>query len=191
MADLSARPRLDGGPDHQIRAVLGTADINAVGYRLPVVELLPTADEDTVVGHLGPDLLGPDWDLEEALRRIASDPGRTIGEALLDQRNLAGIGTFYRSELLFLQGVHPRTPVADVANLPAWFCAGGSCCWPTDGGRSSPRLATYGRGDGPTCSSVRSSRAGAAARRSGLRSSARSVRSGAATGAPAASRCAS
>ena len=106
-----------GGPDFQIRAVLATADHAAVGYRLPVVELLPTADEDTVVGHLGPDLLGPDWDLDEAVRRIAAEPERTIGEALLDQRNLAGIGTFYRAELLFLQGIHPRTPVAQVANL--------------------------------------------------------------------------
>ena len=82
-----------------------------------MVELIPTVDEEEVVGHLGPDLLGPDWDLDEALRRIAADPDRTIGEALLDQRNLAGIGTFYRAELLFLQGIHPRTPVREVGNL--------------------------------------------------------------------------
>ena len=106
-----------GGPDFQIRAVLATAEHDAVGYRLPVTELLPTADEDTAVGHLGPDLLGPDWDPDEVVRRIARQAERTIGEALLDQRNLAGIGTFYRAELLFLQGVHPRTPVAQVANL--------------------------------------------------------------------------
>ncbi|HZA72434.1 MAG TPA: DNA-formamidopyrimidine glycosylase family protein [Propionibacteriaceae bacterium] len=106
-----------GGPEFQIRAVLATPEHSCVGYRLPVVELLPTADEDQVVGHLGPDLLGPDWDLDEAVRRVAADPARTIGEALLDQRNLAGIGTFYRAELLFLQGIHPRTLVRDVANL--------------------------------------------------------------------------
>ena len=106
-----------GGPEFQIRAVLATPEHSCVGYRLPVVELLPTADEDQVVGHLGPDLLGPDWDLDEAVRRVAADAARTIGEALLDQRNLAGIGTFYRAELLFLQGIHPRAPVRDVANL--------------------------------------------------------------------------
>jgi endonuclease VIII len=106
-----------GGPEFEIRTVLSTADHSAVGYRLPVIELVRTADEDTVVGHLGPDLLGPDWDADEAVRRIASAPERTIGEALLDQRNLAGIGTFYRAELLFLQGIHPRTPVAKIANL--------------------------------------------------------------------------
>ena len=106
-----------GGPDWQIRAVLATADHDAVGYRLPVTELVATADEESVVGHLGPDLLGPDWDLDEALRRIESQPERSIGEALLDQRNLAGIGTFYRAELCFLQGTHPRTPVQQVRNL--------------------------------------------------------------------------
>jgi endonuclease-8 len=106
-----------GGPEFQIRAVLATPEHSCVGYRLPVVELLPTADEDQVVGHLGPDLLGPDWDLDEAVRRVAADAARTIGEALLDQRNLAGIGTFYRAELLFLQGIHPRALVRDVANL--------------------------------------------------------------------------
>jgi endonuclease-8 len=106
-----------GGPEFQIRGVLSTAEHDCVGYRLPVVEMLPTTEEHEVVGHLGPDLLGPDWDPDEALRRVGADPDRTIGEALLDQRNLAGIGTFYRAELLFLQGIHPRTPVRDVANL--------------------------------------------------------------------------
>jgi formamidopyrimidine-DNA glycosylase len=53
-----------------------------------------TAAEDGLVGHLGPDVLGDDWDPQEALRRLRADPDRTIGEALLDQRNLAGVGTF-------------------------------------------------------------------------------------------------
>ncbi len=107
-----------GGPAFQIRAVLTTEEHAVIGYRLSVLELLPTADEGQVVGHLGPDLLGPDWDLDEALRRLRLQPERTIGEALLDQRNLAGIGTFYRAEVLFLQGVHPRKPVGDVSDLP-------------------------------------------------------------------------
>jgi endonuclease-8 len=106
-----------GGEDFQIRAVLITPDRDAVGYQLPVVELVATADESTVVGHLGPDLLGADWDLDEAVRRLGTQPDRSIGEALLDQRNLAGIGTFYRAEVLFLQGLHPRTPVREVAKV--------------------------------------------------------------------------
>jgi endonuclease-8 len=107
-----------GGPAFQIRGILCTDEYAVVGYELPVLELLPTDSEDEVVGHLGPDLLGPDWDLDEALRRLRTRPDRSIGEALLDQRNLAGIGTFYRAELLFLQGLHPRLPVEQVKDLP-------------------------------------------------------------------------
>jgi endonuclease VIII len=111
--------RRTGGPDWQVRAVLHTEPWEAVGYRLPVVELLPTAQEDDVVGHLGPDLLGPDWDAEEALRRLRADPAREVGLALLDQRVLAGLGNLYRTEVLFLRGLSPWTTVADVADLPA------------------------------------------------------------------------
>ncbi|MFC8763040.1 DNA-formamidopyrimidine glycosylase family protein [Streptomyces sp. NPDC057193] len=106
------RPR--GGPDHQIRAILGNAESTAYGYRLPVLELIRTAEESRVVGHLGPDLLGPDWDPDEAVRRLAADPARTLGEALLDQRNLAGIGNVYKSELAFLAGVTPWLPVGEL-----------------------------------------------------------------------------
>ncbi|MFP5283504.1 MAG: Fpg/Nei family DNA glycosylase [Actinomycetes bacterium] len=110
--------RWSGGPAFQIRGILATAEHTAVGYRLPVVGLVPTAEEDQVVGHLGPDLLGADWDPAEALRRLRRQPEATIGEALLDQRNLAGLGTLYRAEVLFLQGLHPRTRVAAVPDLP-------------------------------------------------------------------------
>jgi endonuclease-8 len=106
-----------GGPGWQIRVLMVNAEHAAVGYRLPVVEMVRTDAEDSVVGHLGPDLLGADWDADEALRRLRDDPTRSVGEALLDQRNLAGIGTLYRAETLFLQGVHPRTPVGAVPDL--------------------------------------------------------------------------
>jgi endonuclease-8 len=109
--------RWSGGPLYEVRAVLGVAAATAVGYRLPVLELIRTDQEPEVVGHLGPDLLGPDWDVGEAARRLAEQPDRSIGEALLDQRNLAGIGTVYRAEVLFLQGIHPRTPVRQVKDL--------------------------------------------------------------------------
>lgn len=106
-----------GGPDWQIRLVLGTAQWQAVGYRLGLVELLPTAAEPSVVGHLGPDPLGPDWDPAEAIRRLTARPDREIGEALLDQRNLAGLGTLWRAEALFLAGVSPHTPAGRVPDL--------------------------------------------------------------------------
>ncbi len=109
--------RWSGGPAWQIRAVLGTGTVTAVGYRLPVVELLRTADEQRVVGHLGPDLLGPDWDAPEAVRRLGADPARPLAAALLDQRDLAGIGNVYANELCFLAGVTPWTPVGELATL--------------------------------------------------------------------------
>ncbi|QGV78149.1 Fpg/Nei family DNA glycosylase [Streptomyces ficellus] len=107
--------RWNGGPGHQIRAILGTATHTAVGYRLPVLDLIRTSDEPNVVGHLGPDLLGPDWDAEEAVRRLCADPARPLGEALLDQRNLAGIGNVYKCELAFMARVTPWLPVGDLA----------------------------------------------------------------------------
>lgn len=130
-------------PAHQARVVLETEPAVAVGFSLGVVELLPRADEATAVGHLGPDLLGPDWDEAEAVRRLREDPDRPIGEALLDQtrlagagtelsslggdreigvalldqRCLAGIGTLYRAEALFLTGVNPFMKVGEVPDL--------------------------------------------------------------------------
>ncbi|MGC4977265.1 Fpg/Nei family DNA glycosylase [Streptomyces sp. DT199] len=116
--------RWSGGPGHQIRAILGNPDRTAVGYRLPVLELLRTTDEQRAVGHLGPDLLGPDWDPDRALANVLQDPARELGEALLDQRNLAGVGNVYKSEICFLLGVTPWLPAGDLppdraAKLPA------------------------------------------------------------------------
>ncbi len=105
-------------PAFKARCVLETADRIAVGFELGFLQVLSATEEAAAVGHLGPDLLGPDWDAPEAVRRLASDPDRPIGLALLDQRNLAGLGNVYRCELCFLAGVHPLTPVAAVPNLP-------------------------------------------------------------------------
>ena len=111
--------RWTGGPDWQVRVVLANAERVAVGYRLPVVELLPTDREGQAVGHLGPDVLDDAFDQAEALRRLSADPDREIGLALLDQRVLAGLGNLYRTEVLFLTGLTPWTRVADVPDLPA------------------------------------------------------------------------
>lgn len=105
-------------PTHQIRLVLATAEHAVIGMRMPVVELIPTAREDRVVGHLGPDVLAEDFDRDEALRRLASKPDVEIGNALLDQRKIAGLGNLYRIEALFLEGVTPWSLVRDV-DLPA------------------------------------------------------------------------
>jgi endonuclease VIII len=103
--------------DHRIRLILANEARQALGYQLGIVEVLRTEQEERAVGHLGPDLLGPGWDPAEAVRRLRADPARPVGEALLDQRNLAGIGTLYRAETLFLRGVSPWRAVADVDGL--------------------------------------------------------------------------
>jgi endonuclease-8 len=104
-------------PAHEARVVLRTAEWTAVGFALGIVEVLPRDAEESVVGHLGPDLLGPGWAEDEAVRRLLADPARPVADAILDQRNLAGIGNLYRSELCFLAGVHPRLPVGEVPDL--------------------------------------------------------------------------
>jgi endonuclease-8 len=112
-----AGPR--GGPAHQIRALVRNAEWLAVGYRVHELALVSTVGESTLVGHLGPDLLDPGWNLDDALARFAAAADRPVGEALLDQRLVAGIGNFYKSELLFVHRLNPWQPVSSVPNLAA------------------------------------------------------------------------
>jgi endonuclease VIII len=105
--------------DYRIRLILANREWQAAGVLLGIVEVIRTSREDAAIGHLGPDLLGPDFDADEAVSRLRANPGRTIAEALLDQRNLAGIGTIYRAETLFLRGVNPWRPVGEIAELHA------------------------------------------------------------------------
>lgn len=101
-------------PEYQARAILETADWVAVGFDLGMLDVVPRDDEDSVVGYLGPDLLGPDWDPDAALENLLADPGRPVGLALLDQRVMAGLGNVYRAEVCFLRGVLPTRPVGEV-----------------------------------------------------------------------------
>lgn len=100
-------------PAFAARAIVATRRAEAVGFDLAMVEVLPTGEEDRVVGHLGPDLLGPDWDAAEAARRLAADD-RPVHVAVQDQRNLAGLGNEYANELLFVRGLLPTTPAREV-----------------------------------------------------------------------------
>jgi len=86
----------------------------AVGFALGELDIVPRDREDDLVGHLGPDPLGDDWNRDEALSRLTADPARPVGLALLDQRVIAGLGNDYRNETLFLRGVLPERAVGDV-----------------------------------------------------------------------------
>ena len=117
-SDTSAGPR---SPD-TIRIVLEARhedgrEVRAVAYDVKQVRVLRTADEEQLLGSLGPDLLDPVWDedpslRERAMENLAAEPERPLGLALLDQHVLAGIGNIYRSELCFLRRIHPAAPVS-------------------------------------------------------------------------------
>ncbi|POH63063.1 MULTISPECIES: DNA-formamidopyrimidine glycosylase family protein [Cryobacterium] len=124
-------------PAFQARIVLETADWVAVGFELGTLELFPTPEDEQHLGYLGPDLLGPNWDAAEAVRRLraagdsaagdstagdstAEDSAagdRPVAVALGDQRNLAGLGNVYVNELCFLRGLLPTRPIAEVTDV--------------------------------------------------------------------------
>ena len=106
--------RWRGGPAHQVRLVLTTDAIVAVGYRLHDVALVPTARESDLIGHLGPDILSDEWRMEPALENLQTRDTMSIAAALTDQRVVAGIGNIYRCESMFLAGLHPWTSVGDL-----------------------------------------------------------------------------
>ena len=124
-SDTSAGPR----PADTIRVALTARhedgrETRAIAYDVKQVRLVPTADEGSLIGHLGPDLLDPLWDenpglREHAVANLGAEPERPIGLALLDQQLLAGIGNIYRSELCFLRRVHPAVPVSAAGDLGA------------------------------------------------------------------------
>ena len=97
----------------QLRALVAAQDWTALGLRLGMLDLVPTTREGELVGHLGPDVLGPDWDPVRAVDNVAG-AGVPIGQALLDQRNLAGVGTMWCAEVLFLERVPPWSPANEL-----------------------------------------------------------------------------
>lgn len=132
----TGEPRAVGRSPY-IRAVLADARWTALGHHIGMLDVLRTRDERTLVGHLGPDVLDEDFDstpgvpvggapvhdlpspgIDESLRRWAAQGDRPVGEVLLDQRVVAGIGTIFMAESLFVERWWPFTP-ADAVEDPA------------------------------------------------------------------------
>ena len=99
------------GP-HGMRVRIDTADWVAVAFNVPVAEFVTPTEltRRDPVAQLGPDLLGDSFDRDDAIRRIIASGHRAIAQTLLDQRIVAGIGNVYKSEVLFMTGVHPDVP---------------------------------------------------------------------------------
>jgi endonuclease VIII len=114
------------GRSHQLRLVLANKQWLAAGYLLGITEVLPTGREDQVTGHLGPDLLGEDWDPAAAVARLAREPGRPIGEALLDQRRRCSCGALTR----------PGRLTPSRTWMP-WWISGTGCLTRTRSGRGT------------------------------------------------------
>lgn len=106
-------------PASQARVVVECGDRVAVGFNVPVVEVIERRAEHLhpALANLGPDVLQPPVDLDEVRRRAATRPPQLpVADLLLDQGVVAGIGNIWRSEALFAERVDPATPVA---TLPA------------------------------------------------------------------------
>jgi endonuclease-8 len=101
-------------PARDMRVLVCTQEACAVGFNIPVAELLSTREVERhrQLQSLGPDLLGERFDRDEAVRRIRARARDPIAEVLLDQRVVAGMGNVFKSEVLFLAGLDPFAPVA-------------------------------------------------------------------------------
>src|SRR3954469_2998996 len=99
---------------HRIRIILEAGDIQAAGIDLGVLEVLERDHDMDVVSHLGPDLLGDDWDPHVAAANMTADADRPRSGALLDPRALAGLRNGYSNQLCFVTGHLPTAPVGNV-----------------------------------------------------------------------------
>ena len=123
-ASIHSHLKMDGSwrispyrvPAHKIRIVLAVGEVSAAGIDLGLLEVLDRDHDQEALAHLGPDLLGPDWDPHRAAANLTAEPGRPIADALLDQRVMAGVGNVYCNELCFLFGRLPTSAVGTLAD---------------------------------------------------------------------------
>lgn len=136
-------------PRRDMRVVVETADFLAVGFNVPVAELLTGRELERALHAQGPDLLG-DFDVTEAVRRAREHAGEEIADVLLNQRVAAGIGNIWKSESLYARGINPFKRVADIddAALDQLFLTARALLKQSARGER-PRLNVYSRGGQP------------------------------------------
>jgi endonuclease-8 len=105
-------------PAREMRILLATAQFVAIGFNVPIAELLSSRDvsRHEELQALGPDLLGPSFDREEAASRMRRQPREPVARILLNQRVVAGVGNVFKSEILFVAGIDPFTPAGDLSD---------------------------------------------------------------------------
>jgi len=109
---LRTHMRMSGSwqrPSRDMRVLVATSDFVAVGFNIPVAEFIrrDRLSRHDELARLGPDVLDPGFDRGEALRRLRGRASTSIGEAILNQRVLAGLGNVYKSEVLYTCRVNP------------------------------------------------------------------------------------
>lgn len=97
-------------PNFQVRAAFEAGDWVAVCFLAPVVRML--RGDGTRELALGPDLLASEFDVPQSVERLKASSDLPIGEAIMVQRLVSGIGNVYKSEILFLEGIDPFRTVA-------------------------------------------------------------------------------
>ena len=105
-------------PARDMRVLVATEAVIAVGFNVPIAELLSSRDlaRHPALRTLGPDLLSAAFDDAEVIRRMRARGRDAVADVLLDQRVVAGIGNVFKSEILFLAGIEPFTPVATLTD---------------------------------------------------------------------------
>ena len=154
---VTARDRIPK-PAYKIRILLEAGGVAATGVDLGILEILKRETDMDVVAHLGPDLLGEDWDASKAAANLLADPPRAIADALLDQRVMAGVGNVYCNELCFLVGRLPTSPVSSLTDPLRLVTKARDMLWAnrsrwnrttTGNTRTGQELWVYGRGGQP------------------------------------------
>jgi endonuclease-8 len=99
-------------------AVLAGGGREAVQFGGPTLRLLSAERlrRDPVLSRLGPDILAPDFDPDAVVPAMRADPSRGLGDALLDQTLIAGIGNIFKNEACFAARVDPWRQVGDLSD---------------------------------------------------------------------------
>lgn len=131
-------------PRRDMRIVIETADFVAVGFNVPVAEFLRAKDlaRHKELRALGPDPLGPGFDRGEAIDRIRGGGRQAIGDVLLNQRTIAGIGNVLKSETLFVAGIDPFVETAQLDDRTIAAIVDVACRLMRDSVRGSGRRTT-------------------------------------------------